>query len=83
MGTPNCRRNSYQFGQQTIYEFYGILPAFLLVLFRISGLVLAVPFFSSAALPVRVRVLLAVAIALPLFPMVATHLPTSLKTLNS
>ncbi len=58
----------------SIFEFYGILPAFLLVLFRIGGLVLAVPFFSSAAVPARVRVMLTVAVTLTVFPMVVPHL---------
>lgn len=61
----------------SIFEFYGLGPAFLLVLFRVAGLVFAVPFFSSSALPARVKVMLSVAMALAVFPMMMSHVPAT------
>lgn len=55
-------------------ELHALLPAFLLVLFRIAGLMLAAPFFSSAALPAQFKVGLSVAIALAVFPVMAVHI---------
>jgi flagellar biosynthetic protein FliR len=52
---------------------YGFLPAFLLVLFRISGLVLAAPLFSSPLLPNQFKVLLCVGMSLAVFPMMLPH----------
>jgi flagellar biosynthetic protein FliR len=44
---------------------------FLLVLFRIGGLMLAAPIFSSAIFPTQVRILLAMAITAAVFPLVS------------
>lgn len=52
----------------SIAQLYLLLPLFLLVLFRVSGLMLAAPLFSSAMIPTQLRVLLAVAISLAVFP---------------
>ncbi len=56
------------------FELYAQFPAFLLVLFRIAGLTLTTPLFSSPVLPGQVRILLAVAIAAAVFPMMSVHL---------
>lgn len=61
-----------------LFGFYGFLPAFMLVLFRVSGLMLTAPVFSSVALPARIRVLLATAISLAVFPMALSYLPAQL-----
>ena len=61
-----------------LFGFYGLLPAFMLVLCRIGGLMLTAPVFSSMALPVQVRALLAAAISLAVFPMAVTWLPTQM-----
>lgn len=58
-----------------LYGFYGLLPAFMLVLCRVGGLMLTAPIFSSMALPVQLRVFLAVAISLAVFPTTAPFLP--------
>lgn len=65
-----------------LIEFHMLLPAFLLVLFRIAGLMLATPFFSSAALPIRIKVLAAVAMTYCVFPLVVTQtaVPVTLST---
>lgn len=52
---------------------YTLLPAFLLVLFRISGLVLAAPLFSSPVLPNQFKALLCVGMSLAVFPMMLPH----------
>lgn len=61
-----------------LFGFYGFLPAFMLVLFRVSGLMLTAPVFSSMALPVQIRALLAAAISLTIFPMTLSSLPAQL-----
>lgn len=52
----------------SIANLYGLLPAFVLVLFRVSGLVIAAPIFSSPMLPNQFKVLLCVGISLAVFP---------------
>lgn len=59
-----------------------MLPAFVLVLFRVSALTLAVPLFSGTGIPLQIKVILSVAISLAVFPLAAQHLPTSV-TLGS
>ena len=56
-----------------------LLPAFALVLFRVAGLMMAAPLFGSSSVPVRVRVLVAFAIALTLFPLVGASVPARLE----
>src|SRR5512134_739810 len=57
-----------------IFEVYTALPAFLLVLSRVAGLMLASPLFSGTMLPTPLNVVLALAIALSIFPLMATQL---------
>jgi len=54
-------------------QIYGALPAFLLVLARVAGIVIAAPFFSAAAIPARIKALLVVAMAVAVFPLVNEH----------
>ncbi|NOX59737.1 MAG: flagellar biosynthetic protein FliR [Planctomycetes bacterium] len=54
------------------------LPLYAMVMFRISGLMIVAPVFGSQAVPVRIRVALAAAVALSVFPVVAPNLPTDL-----
>ncbi len=61
-----------------LLRFEMLLPAFVLVLARVAGLVLAVPMLSSRQIPRVVKVWLVVTLSLMAFPAVATHLPTSL-----
>ncbi|GMU20973.1 MAG: flagellar biosynthetic protein FliR [Phycisphaerae bacterium] len=58
----------------TIANLYAALPAFLLVLFRIGGLMLAAPLFGSPLLPTQLTALLAVAMSLAVFPLMVTHI---------
>ena len=58
-----------------------LLPAFSLVLVRISGIMLSAPVYSSAAVPARLKAGLAVLISLVVFPLVRpamTDIPASL-----
>lgn len=66
----------------TMFNLYASLPAFLLVLFRIGGLVLAAPLFSSAIIPARVKILMSMAMAAAVFPFASVHLagPVTLGT---
>jgi flagellar biosynthetic protein FliR len=47
-----------------------LLPGFVLVLLRVSGLMLAAPIFGSNAIPRRLKVALAMVVALAVFPLV-------------
>jgi len=58
----------------SVFDLYALLPVFLLVLFRIGGLMLAAPFFSAAGLPAQIKVLLTVAMSLAVFPLMVGHL---------
>jgi len=48
-----------------------LLPAFVLVFFRMAGMCLTAPLFGSARIPRRVRVLFAMAISLGMMPSIA------------
>jgi flagellar biosynthetic protein FliR len=62
----------------SIIEIPLMLPAYVLVLFRVSGLMIVTPLFSSTAIPRRVRVLFAAAVALMIFPMLAPDIRADL-----
>ena len=49
----------------------GLLPGYLLVLARVSGLIIFAPFFGSTAIPLRLRLALAVVLSLALFALVS------------
>jgi flagellar biosynthetic protein FliR len=55
-----------------------LLPAFALVLGRVAGLMLTAPLFGSEAVPLRVRVGIAFALSLIVFPLVSLRLPADL-----
>lgn len=55
-----------------------MLPAFALVLFRVGGMLIAVPILSSDAVPMRVRALFAAAMALVVFPILLPTVPAEL-----
>ncbi|GJM26185.1 MAG: flagellar biosynthesis protein FliR [Phycisphaerae bacterium] len=55
------------------------LPLYALVMFRISGLMIAAPLYGSTTVPARIRVGLAAVIALAMFPVVAPSMPTDLN----
>ena len=65
-----------------LVEAHALLPAFLLVLARVSGLMLAAPIFSSASLPMQFKAFLAVAMSMAVFPTAAAELtvPVTLTT---
>ena len=46
------------------------IPAFLLVMFRLTGIFIFAPLFGSTAIPARVKVLLALVLAVCIYPMV-------------
>ena len=51
-----------------------VVIAFLLVLFRISGMMLSAPLFSMRNIPSQAKIGMALGFALILFPLHATHL---------
>lgn len=62
-----------------LLRFELLLPAFALVLARMTGVVIATPMMSSAQVPRLVKVLLVVTLSLMAFPVVASKLPHSLS----
>lgn len=59
-----------------------LLPAFALVLARVSGLMIVAPVLGSSVIPVRVRAALALALSLMIFPIVLPTIDAEL-TLSS
>lgn len=55
------------------------LPAFALVLTRVSGLMIAAPLFGSSVIPARIRVAMIVALATMTFPLAARHIPVDIS----
>jgi flagellar biosynthetic protein FliR len=55
-----------------------LLPAYLLVLFRVAGLLVVTPLFSSTAIPRRLRVMFAAGVALVIFPAILPTVPAHL-----
>ena len=51
------------------------LPVYAMVLFRLTGLALTAPLYSSQAIPARIRAALIMVIAAMVFPMVARQTP--------
>ncbi len=58
----------------SLIEFYLFLPAFMLVMSRVAGLMLGMPLLSSAGIPMQIRILLAAAISLAVLPFAMEHL---------
>ena len=54
-----------------IYRLIALLPAYLLVLARVAGLIIFAPFFGSTAIPLRFRLALVVLLSLALFTLVS------------
>lgn len=62
-------------------KIVGLLPAFALVLMRITGVMLTAPIFSAAAIPMRIKALLVATISMVVFPLVRidmTKMPSTL-----
>jgi len=53
------------------------LPAFAVVLFRVSGLMLTAPLYHSMLMPTRIRVGFTVAVAALIFPLIKAHVPAN------
>ena len=56
-----------------------LLPAFVLVFFRTGAMLFAAPIFSSLAIPVRVRIAMALTLAFLTFPLVLPEVPAGLS----
>ena len=54
-----------------ISRFVVLLPGYLLIFGRVAGLIIFAPFFGSAAIPLRLRLALAVILSLALFSLVS------------
>ena len=65
-----------------LVDIFVALPAFALVLFRVSGLVLTAPVYGSTAVPVRIRVALTLVATAVIFPLVRGQAPSNV-TLSS
>lgn len=58
------------------------IPAFLLVMFRLTGIFVFAPMFGSSAIPVRVKVMLALVLAVCVYPMVPPQTPIGLSVMT-
>lgn len=54
-------------------------PAFLLVMFRVTGIFIFAPFFGSGLMPMRVKALLALVLSICVYPMIPPQPPPSLS----
>jgi flagellar biosynthetic protein FliR len=64
-------------------RLYTFLPAAMLVVFRMAGLMITAPLFSSTAIPVRLRVWVAVGLAAVVMPVVWPTVPSHLTLLEA
>ena len=62
----------------SLANLYLLLPGFALVLFRVAGLMLVAPMFSSLVIPARIKAAFILTIAAMVFPMVASTVPADL-----
>lgn len=60
------------------FEIQFLLPPFLLVLFRVSGLAIASPLIGSRAIPPQVKIALTLVLSLMIFPIVLSRTPNML-----
>ncbi len=61
----------------SLTNLYGLLPAFVLVLGRFTGIMLAGPLFGSRVIPNRIKVGLVFTIAVMVFPIISDSLPAA------
>jgi flagellar biosynthetic protein FliR len=64
-----------------LVDIYTLLPALMLVMARLSGLMLAAPLFSGAAIPAQIKALLVLAMSMAVFPLLgpAVQVPVTLS----
>lgn len=62
-----------------LFQLPLLLPAFLLVFFRTGAMLFAAPIFSSLAIPVRLRIAMALTLAFLTFPLVLPEVPAGLS----
>ena len=60
----------------SLFDIFSTLPAFALVLFRMTGLVMTAPVFASRVIPGRIRGALVMAMAAMTFPLVRAQTPS-------
>jgi flagellar biosynthetic protein FliR len=58
------------------------LPAFVMVLFRITGIFFFAPIFGSNVIPVRLKVLLALVLAICVYPIIPPQVPMELSLMT-
>ncbi len=58
------------------------VPAFMLVLFRLSGIFFFAPALASSVIPVRVKVLLALVLTFCIYPIIPPQLPLELSLMT-
>lgn len=62
-----------------VIQVYQLLPAFLLVVGRISGIMISAPLFGSVAIPVRLKAAFVLALSVAIFPLLAARLPQAVS----
>jgi len=63
----------------SLFDILLALPAFALVLFRLSGLVLTAPMLNSPVIPIRIRAAIAFTLAAMVFPILRVQVPANLS----
>ncbi|HSW44754.1 MAG TPA: flagellar biosynthetic protein FliR [Phycisphaerae bacterium] len=65
-----------------LMDFYVALPALMLVMARVSGLMLSAPLFSGASVPTSIKALLVLAISMAAMPLLgpAVQVPVTMTT---
>jgi len=58
------------------------IPAFLLVLFRLTGIFIFGPVFGSSVIPMRAKVLLALVLAFCIYPVIPPQVPVQLSLMT-
>lgn len=58
------------------------LPAFVLVLFRLSGIFIFAPMFSSSIIPMKVKILLALVLSFCVYPLIPPQVPLELSLMT-
>lgn len=66
----------------SFFEILVALPAFALVLLRVTGLMMTAPLLSSSMVPVRVKAAFAATISVVIFPLIRERIPASASLID-
>ena len=58
-----------------LQDIFEQIPIFMLVFFRVGGLMVLAPLLGSASVPVKVRIMIALVLSMAVFPLVPQTVP--------